>query len=108
MRIGDVQASEDNLFDPEDPFTRALMDYEGSDGFSPVEVDITMLQAMRKGEVYIQKWPSPDVSWTFYRSMIPDIAIVQCEACNHFFHEEEWEFLMLTKKACPFCRIDET
>lgn len=27
-------------------------------------------------------------------------------ACNHFFHEEDWEFAVMSKEACPFCRAE--
>ena len=26
-----------------------------------------------------------------------------CKRCNHFFHEEDWEFAVMQKGACPFC-----
>ena len=26
--------------------------------------------------------------------------------CNHFFHEEDWEFAATSTGACPFCKAD--
>ena len=37
--------------------------------------------------------------------MLPDVPIVLCHSCNHFFHEEDWEFAIMTKGCCPFCRL---
>ena len=34
----------------------------------------------------------------------PDVPIVLCHSCNHFFHEEDWEFATMSKSHCPFCR----
>ena len=46
----------------------------------------------------------------YYRNMMPDVPVVLCHACNHFFHEEDWEFAAMSKGACPFCkeRIQES
>ena len=41
----------------------------------------------------------------YYRNMLPDVPIVLCHSCNHFFHEEDWEFAIMTKGCCPFCRL---
>ena len=40
--------------------------------------------------------------------MIPDLPITLCPHCNHFFHEEDYEFHILQKKNCPFCRVAVT
>ena len=40
----------------------------------------------------------------YYRNMLPDVPIVLCHSCNHFFHEEDWEFSVMSKGVCPFCR----
>ena len=37
--------------------------------------------------------------------MVPEIPIVLCTNCNHFFHEEDFEFASLQKKECPFCKV---
>jgi len=34
---------------------------------------------------------------------MPDVPVVMCNSCNHFFHEEDWEFAVMQKKACPYC-----
>ena len=36
--------------------------------------------------------------------MLPDVPLVLCHSCNHFFHEEDWELAVMQKGACPFCR----
>ena len=40
--------------------------------------------------------------------MLPDVPIVLCHECNHFFFQEDWEFATLSKGVCPFCRTDAT
>ena len=40
----------------------------------------------------------------YYRNMMPDVPIVLSHACNHFFHEEDWEFAAMSKGECPFSR----
>ena len=36
--------------------------------------------------------------------MLPDVPLVLCHGCNHFFHEEDWELALMQKNECPFCR----
>ena len=36
--------------------------------------------------------------------MLPDVPVVCCHSCNHFFHEEDWELAVMAKGTCPFCR----
>jgi hypothetical protein len=40
-----------------------------------------------------------------FKSVVPEIPIVLCTNCNHFFHEEDFEFASLQKKECPFCKV---
>ena len=56
------------------------------------------------GQVFIQKWPAP-IGFRFYRNMLNDVISVSlCETCNHFFHTDDYELLVLQHKKCPFCR----
>mmetsp|Transcript_3049 Transcript_3049/g.4655 ORF Transcript_3049/g.4655 Transcript_3049/m.4655 type:complete len:1198 (+) Transcript_3049:84-3677(+) len=91
----------------DDPFNRQLMNVESGDSYSPIRVDAKTLQSLRKEEIFIQHWPSPALPPVYYRSMIPEVPIVMCKTCNHFFHEEDYEFAVLQKRACPFCRAPQ-
>ena len=61
---------------------------------------------MEASDVFIVKWPNSKLPWEFYRNMLPDVPLVLCHSCNHFFHEEDWEFEVMKKNACAFCRTE--
>eukprot|EP01002_Notosolenus_urceolatus_P013184 NODE_43_length_3237_cov_15.831556_g34_i0.p1 GENE.NODE_43_length_3237_cov_15.831556_g34_i0~~NODE_43_length_3237_cov_15.831556_g34_i0.p1 ORF type:complete len:1042 (+),score=386.07 NODE_43_length_3237_cov_15.831556_g34_i0:156-3128(+) len=89
-----------------DPFQRQLMALEYNQmgkGYQPVFVDSAMLKSMKRDEVYVVRWPTKGVPPVYYRNMIPDVLLWHCEECNHFFHEEDYEFEALKKGGCPFC-----
>ena len=85
-------------------FQEQLLHYEpGEDGkYGDLVVSEETLKRMRRSDVYIQRWSG--VSSVWYASVIPDVSVVMCEACQHFFHEEDYEFEVLKKRQCPFCR----
>jgi intraflagellar transport protein 122 len=85
---------------------QALLELDTGGRFAPVKVDEQMLLGLRKGDVFVCRWPGP-APCTWWRNMVPEIPIAQCGACNHFFHQEEWEFAVLSKGACPFCRAPQ-
>eukprot|EP01004_Peranema_trichophorum_P002730 NODE_1765_length_1818_cov_66.009440_g1496_i0.p1 GENE.NODE_1765_length_1818_cov_66.009440_g1496_i0~~NODE_1765_length_1818_cov_66.009440_g1496_i0.p1 ORF type:complete len:562 (+),score=141.20 NODE_1765_length_1818_cov_66.009440_g1496_i0:104-1687(+) len=89
----------------DDPFSRQLMnlDIQSSKGYTPVLINLTMLKQFKKEDIFVVKWPGNVVKPKFFRNMIPDVAISMCEECNHFFHEEDFEFECLKKGGCPFC-----
>jgi hypothetical protein len=82
-----------------DPFARALLDLQ-----KKVIVDGNMLKSFHREDVFVVDWGVPGVKRKFYKTMIPEIHIVQCKTCNLFFHEEDYEFEKLKGKGCPFCR----
>ena len=59
--------------------------------------------SMKKEEVFVIKSLSPGVRSKFYRNMTPDIAVAMCMTCEHFFHEEDFEFIYLQEVKCPAC-----
>lgn len=78
----------------------------GPENYRPVEVDEKVLQSMRLEEVfaedftkYCRKFPR-----RYYKNMVPDIPLIQCESCSKIFLLDEYEFAFLEKKCCPFCR----
>jgi len=92
---------------PDDDFHTQLHHFEAdsSGQFPPIRVGVKALVAMKREEVFVKRWAqSPAVRCQFYRSVIPDVPITLCPHCNHFFHEEDYEFHGLQHRRCPFCR----
>eukprot|EP01137_Pigoraptor_chileana_P031284 Opistho-2@18911 len=88
----------------DDPFAaRVLTMVQGGSEFSAVRVAKSHLLNMHKSEVYVKRWPEP-LRYQYFRSVMPDVAIAMCPSCFHFFHADEYEFVVLQRKACPFCR----
>jgi len=105
---GDVDKMEEAHMDIDDPFTKAMLDFDSDAAthghFRPTVADRQMLLSMEQSDVYVVSWPNSKMPYEFYRNMLPDVPLVLCHACNHFFHEEDWEFSVMQKNACPFCR----
>lgn len=55
-------------------------------------------------QVFVQKFSHPCERARFFRNMIPDVPVSLCACCNKFFHQEDFEFSVLQKGHCPFCR----
>jgi intraflagellar transport protein 122 len=70
----------------------------------PIMVDRDILLSLRKTEVFVRKWPSPGVRNEYFKLMVPEIPVILCPACNHFFHEEDFEMASIQKRRCPVCR----
>jgi len=102
---GDAQAAENaGILDPDEPFTKAMLDFEPTGRFTATVASREMLLTMDSSDVFIMQWSTGARPWEFYRNMLPDVPVVLCHACNHFFHEEDWELAMMDKGRCPFCR----
>eukprot|EP01116_Phalansterium_solitarium_P016577 TRINITY_DN3872_c0_g3_i3.p1 TRINITY_DN3872_c0_g3~~TRINITY_DN3872_c0_g3_i3.p1 ORF type:complete len:1186 (+),score=383.77 TRINITY_DN3872_c0_g3_i3:201-3758(+) len=87
-----------------DPFGRLLDLYEQEQRQEPLKVNREILLSLKKTEVFIKRWPSPSLKTQYYRSMVPQIPVILCPSCNHFFHEEDYEIASIQKKRCPVCR----
>ncbi|KAG4084721.1 WD40-repeat-containing domain protein [Neocallimastix lanati (nom. inval.)] len=72
--------------------------------YKPIEVDRETLKAMNKHDVFMKKWNKKCIPIKFYKSVLTEISITVCPVCNHFFESTEYEFSLLQKQACPFCR----
>ncbi|XP_017773799.1 PREDICTED: intraflagellar transport protein 122 homolog [Nicrophorus vespilloides] len=46
----------------------------------------------------------PPLKYQFYRNLLPDLQITMCEYCFKAFHVDDFEFQMLQKGYCPYCR----
>ena len=66
----------------QDPFTTRLYSFQQDGGtFSPVVASRSVLQSLGPGEVIVCKWPPP-LRNTYYRNLMPDMAITKCQTCN--------------------------
>lgn len=94
--------------DDADPFTQQLLNLEQNmDGSYPdIVCDAKALIAMKSTEVFVRHFPGEFNRYEYFRSVIPEstVPIHLCQNCQHFFHEEDYEFHVLQKGQCPFCR----
>lgn len=69
-------------------------------------VGYDMLKTFRKEEIFIVRHNCTFIPTKFYRHVLKDVSapIVQCKTCSMFFHEEDFEFEVMKKGGCPFCR----
>ena len=66
----------------EDPFTTRLYSFQQEGGtFSPVIATRSVLSSLGPGEVIVCRWPAP-LKNTYYRNLMPDMAITKCQTCN--------------------------
>ncbi|CAE7363251.1 ift122 [Symbiodinium microadriaticum] len=77
--------------------------------YIPVTVDtVTLLQGMKRSEVFVCRPSSPEKRATFYRNMLPEVVeIAISQSCHRFFHLEDFEFSYLSNKSCPFSRLND-
>jgi intraflagellar transport protein 122 len=89
-----------------DAFHQQLLNGEASMGgrLPPICVDSECVRAMPRPEVFVRKSMCPALPARYFRNVIPEVPISMCPSCCHFFPEEDFEFAVLQKKACPFCR----
>ena len=81
--------------DSEDPFTTRLYSFQQDGGtFSPVVASRSVLQSLGPGEVIVCKWPPP-LKNTYFRNLMPDMAITKCQTCNKVSQNKFW-FLQFT------------
>ncbi len=71
-----------------------------------MKVNSSILASMNKEDVFIVNWKVPLMKNRFFININPSVPVVQCQHCNMFFHEEDFEFEVLKEGCCPFCRAD--
>ncbi len=106
----DLNAAGDDDDDGEnadtDAFHQQLMNMEAiGNSYPPIRVNAACLSAMNKSEVFVVRYNTRALATRYYRSVIPGLPITFCAHCKHFFHEEDFEFHVLQKQQCPFCRV---
>ncbi|XP_042142808.1 intraflagellar transport protein 122 homolog [Ixodes scapularis] len=98
----------------DDPFAFQLSNMEESeDGSvmpdaSPVILNRDALALLSPRDVVVCP-RSPPLRWRFYRNVVPDVVVVQCDGCAKVFHSDDYEMQTLQTGSCPFCRtkLDE-
>ena len=99
--------------DEEDPFTAQAAGLISAH-HGMVTVNRLQLSKLKKSEIFIipkaltvtesdMKRPAVQVR-RFFRHIVPEIQVVLCHDCHHFFHADDYEFAVLQSKACPYCR----
>jgi len=104
MSFGDEPPEEDDfgLGGDEDTFSQQLMNFEGGGRYTAVRVDEKMLVAMKHSEIFVNRSAVKGEAARYYRNMTPDIAITLCIDCRKFFHEEDFEFRVLSGMKCMY------
>jgi intraflagellar transport protein 122 len=92
----------------EDPFAAQLSAIDQTAEYVPLVATREVLLALRPHEIFVVPPPAGGLPTRYYRNMIPEVPVVLCRHCAHFFHEEDYEFAVLQKGCCPFCRTPLT
>lgn len=97
---------------PEEMFTtclnKTLENQSNAMSYIPVTVDTaTLLHGMKRSEVFVCRPSTPNKRATFYKNMLPEIAIAISQSCHRFFHLEDFEFAYLSNKSCPYSRVKD-
>ncbi|KAM7295537.1 intraflagellar transport protein 122 homolog [Ixodes scapularis] len=97
----------------DDPFASLCAFQESEDGSvmpdaSPVILNRDALALLSPRDVVVCP-RSPPLRWRFYRNVVPDVVVVQCDGCAKVFHSDDYEMQTLQTGSCPFCRtkLDE-
>lgn len=69
-----------------------------------IVADRAVLQSLDREDVFIITYSKGRAK--YFKNVLPEIGIALCPECNHFFHEEDFEFACLRDGGCPFCRCN--
>jgi len=91
----------------EDPFSRRFLsfsgDHSGNAEFQAIVVSRQALSVMDRVDVIVAKW-APPLRWRWFRNLVPDVGVTQCDSCFRLFHTEDYELKCLQLGHCPFCK----
>ena len=79
-----------------DCITKTLEEQGDTCIYTPVVVDVTSLLCMNRSDVFVCKSQTKGKKTTFYKNMLPEIAIALSQPCHRFFHLDEFEFAILS------------
>jgi intraflagellar transport protein 122 len=69
-----------------------------------IAVGYDVLASLDREEIFVVRAKSNTTR--FFKNVLPEIGIALCPECDHFFHEEDFEFAVLRDGGCPFCRCN--
>lgn len=69
-------------------------------GYKPLEFNKSQLASIDPHSVFTKKIPG---GFNFYFNTGNSL-ISQCDSCQNFFGEDEWNYHLITEQKCPFCR----
>ncbi|KAL3792162.1 hypothetical protein HJC23_009626, partial [Cyclotella cryptica] len=84
--------------------------------FKPIVVDRNVLASLDRVDVFVisaktkaniaEDEKTVGKRCRFFKNLLPEIGIALCPQCDHFFHEEDFEFAVLRDSGCPFCQCN--
>lgn len=63
------------------------------------------LRGFKPNQIFIQNPGKKSMKARFYKEALPGVQITMCKSCEHFFHSEDFEYCLISKGGCPFCRV---
>nr|CCA20383.1 PREDICTED: similar to WD repeat domain 10 isoform 2 putative [Albugo laibachii Nc14] len=69
-----------------------------------LQLDQETLRSLHPTDIFIIKYPTKALPYRYFRNMIPEIHLILCSHCRRFFHEEDFELVLLQRGECPCCR----
>ncbi|KPA79976.1 hypothetical protein ABB37_05018 [Leptomonas pyrrhocoris] len=74
--------------------------------YQPYVATADILKGFRRDEVFIvrPRYGTLPVPNRYYRLMRPDVSILLCEGCQHFFVSADYEVECMKGSGCPLCR----
>ncbi|KAH3761194.1 intraflagellar transport protein 122-like [Pelomyxa schiedti] len=80
-----------------DIFNQLLQQYESGAARGTMRIGAGVLSLLPPREVFTASWKhlSPHVPAQYYKTVVPEVPVVLCPSCCHFFNEEDWELSLL-------------
>ena len=103
----------ENDQDTDDIFVQKIMEWvelqAGQEEYQPVVLDEVCLGAIPPQEVFVLDLSAKcsTLPKKYYRLMIPELDVIMCKACGHFFIQDEYDLVYLESESCPFCLYKE-
>ena len=72
---------------------------------APMMIDRDTIASLSREDVFVIRTPSKTIH-RFFKNVLPEVGIALCPCCQHFFHEEDFEFTVLRDEGCPFCKCN--
>lgn len=82
----------------------AIMDTNSSQSSSHnvIVLDKSALLSLPSSQIYICR--QVNASYKYFRTVVPDIDLTQCNQCNMIFETDQWLLYTLQHNICPYCK----